>query len=542
MNLLLPCFALYAETHFRFFPGQPSLLFRREPEVIFDAPRRIAPGRDLPVYLVLNDIYRFPVELTSVEITLHCLESTQKSHIIIDNPATYLLGHALHWQSASYLFLIQRDKFIGTDMFINAKAEYRTKRGHFRTVFNDNLPGSSKNSLLCHIAKEDFPGSTHCIYGDMHLHSHYSQSHVEFGPPIRVIDLVAKAYGLDFVAVTDHSYDLACDLRNYLRQDATQSRWISFQEEFSGTCNKFQSIVLPGEEISCLNSRGKVVHMLGIGLTEYVPGTRDGARPNTAFKKQLTIGEAIEAVQAQNGLAFAAHPGSKCSIMQQIFLHRGMWEVADSHQNLDGFQAVNSGFACGWQRAKGLWTNELRNGHPLPLVAGNDSHGDFNRFRLIGVPFVKIEEHSKFFFGSYRTGIYGNATNQQEVTDLIRQGRTFATGGPFITIAGSENVHDTLISNKASILPDNAVFVIAESTYEFGSIDEIRIIAGSCAAHSERVHRKLTYTPQTWFISERIELRKSDPKSYLRAEIRCKRADNSTTQAFTSPCWYHLNT
>ena len=50
----------------------------------------------------------------------------------------------------------------------------------------------------------------------MHVHSQYSQSHVEFGPPLKVIDEMANACGLDFTAVTDHSYDLSCAMDDYL--------------------------------------------------------------------------------------------------------------------------------------------------------------------------------------------------------------------------------------------------------------------------------------------------------------------------------------
>jgi len=43
---------LYPETHFRFFKFFPSLLFKKTPEIVFDAPRRI---RTRPRYADCSD-------------------------------------------------------------------------------------------------------------------------------------------------------------------------------------------------------------------------------------------------------------------------------------------------------------------------------------------------------------------------------------------------------------------------------------------------------------------------------------------------------
>ena len=45
----LPGALLYAEMHYRWWP-LPSRYFRKEPEILADAPRRVEPGRPLPIY------------------------------------------------------------------------------------------------------------------------------------------------------------------------------------------------------------------------------------------------------------------------------------------------------------------------------------------------------------------------------------------------------------------------------------------------------------------------------------------------------------
>jgi len=295
---------LYAETHFRFFRFPPGLLFRKFPEVVFDAPRRLAPGRDLPVVLLLNDIDRFPAECLSVDITV-----SRKQHaprlLRFDDNAKNKLEHPFDFQSAVYLFSIPRRALEPGNIFINCAATIKS-RGKTVKILNDNLPGSSKLPFSCFIADEHLPGHSLFSHGDVHVQSHFSQSHVEFGPPIAVIDLFANCYGDDFTAITDHSYDLACSMENYLKTDTELKRWESLKNVLLK--NTFKTVLVLGEEISCFNSKGKAIHLCGLGLQNYISGTLDGARRNIQRNQQLPLETAIAQVHSQQGIAFAAHP------------------------------------------------------------------------------------------------------------------------------------------------------------------------------------------------------------------------------------------
>ena len=44
----------YAEIHYRPF-GIPSLVYRKQPEILFDAPRRVAPGNPIPLFILIKD-------------------------------------------------------------------------------------------------------------------------------------------------------------------------------------------------------------------------------------------------------------------------------------------------------------------------------------------------------------------------------------------------------------------------------------------------------------------------------------------------------
>ncbi|MDR2693997.1 MAG: hypothetical protein LBB74_07260, partial [Chitinispirillales bacterium] len=206
---LLPA-ALYAETHFRFFRGMPSALFRREPEAVFDFPRRFRVGRGgLPVVLLINDIHQYPIRIESIQVTV---SRAGGSPILFDFDSSVIdtarVDHPLGAQMDAYLLTLPEERLGGAgEIFVNACLRYRRVRNgrvswRTRAVLNDNLATSAKLPFRCVIADGDYPGGSLCDYGDLHCHTMFSRSHVEFGPPVEIIDKVAAASGLRFIAAT----------------------------------------------------------------------------------------------------------------------------------------------------------------------------------------------------------------------------------------------------------------------------------------------------------------------------------------------------
>ncbi|MBC8399978.1 MAG: hypothetical protein H8E14_00665, partial [Candidatus Marinimicrobia bacterium] len=60
----------YFEMHyrFRFFPF--SRYFKREPEILADAPHSLEPGRKLPLTILIKDAHQFPITLHKIGFTL----------------------------------------------------------------------------------------------------------------------------------------------------------------------------------------------------------------------------------------------------------------------------------------------------------------------------------------------------------------------------------------------------------------------------------------------------------------------------------------
>lgn len=527
---MLPLLMLYAEIHFRFFPLFPSLLYKRLPEILFDLPRRVDPGNDLPVILILNDIHKFPIKIDKVSITVSSKE-TSTQVFDFNEFINFEINHSLNHQLRVLLFQIPREDLPDGEILVNGLVSI-TKGNKNYQIINDNLFTSSKLPFRCFLGKERLPGNQYAIYGDLHNHSIYSQSHVEFGPPLKIYDLLAKSSGLQFLGITDHSYDLACDIDNYLIQDQSLTKWKMLCDDFK---TQFNTIMLQGEEISCLNREGKVVHLCGLGLKKYISGTLDGARKNIANLKQLTISQAGKEIHSQGGIAFAAHPGSKAGFLQQQLLHRGQWSESEDFSCIDGFQALNSGFLKSWSRAKSLWINLLQKGVRIPLLGGNDAHGDFNRYRAISAPFIKLYECFERFMGYGKTGIYGKHSSPEEIINAIRNGATFVTSGPFVSITRESDHNESVISNVA-IKPTD-LLVHAISTREFGRIQKVSIFASENNNAENRLLLKY-YKEPIFDVKELLPSSDLPQNGYIRAEITSMLADGTTFEAYTSPCYF----
>lgn len=533
--MYLPFLLLYAEIHYRFFPFFPSLLYKREPEVLIDVPYRIGPGEDLPVLLIINDLERFFVEPEQIAVTVSKQCECTTLHRFSDM-AQYEIEHPFKRFQRAFIFPLPKNDLPSGKLFINGKVTLKNKKRRW-TVFNDNLNTSSKHAFICFRSDNSLPGSNLCLYGDLHVHSQFSQSHVEFGPPLEVIDRMAKSCGLSFVGITDHSYDLACRNDNYLIEDQLLERW-NYQRDMLAEQSRFSTIMLQGEEISCQNRSGATVHLGALGISKFIPGSKDGARRSLHFKRQLTIRKAINEIHRQGGIAFAAHPGSRSGLLQRLFLHRGEWSGEDLKEPIDGIQVFNNGLNKSWLRSKALWIDMLRQGYRVPLFAGNDAHGDFSRYRAVKHPFFSIYENFHRFMGYGKTGIYGKAAAAKEIIQRLRQGSTFITTGPYISINYSQEPNDFSISSTPPQTLPGSLFVYAVSTPEFGALEKISLYSGSPGNKTSEKKIFVTVLKQKGYeIQIPFAAAHCNQGEYFRAEVETALDDGSRHYAFTSCCF-----
>lgn len=534
----LPFLAMYAEIHFKFFRFFPSYLFQKQPEILFDMPRRIEYGHDMPILLICNDIDKYPIEIQEVSISISQNNSTKmvfkKSDI-----SPYILNHPFKKQSHSYIFYISGKLLKPGKYAINGTITYKHNNKIY-SVLNDNFKGSSKAPLTGINTREKLPGQSNCIYGDLHVHSQYSRSHVEFGPPIEAIDRLSFVSGISFLGITDHSFDIACTIEDYLKPDPDLKMWNTLVNNIKSNRNNYKTTIICGEEISTCNAKKQVVHLGALGINTFIPGSKDGARKQIKpHRKEPDIPKALSLIKKDNGISFAAHPKAASGLIQKIFLKRGVWHHADIHEKLNAFQAVNCGFSSAWYKDRKMWIEILLAGRKMPVIGGNDAHGDFNRYRSIKMPFISISEDFSRHLLYARTGIYSKDTSQSAILTSIKNGETFITTGPYLGISDSKLPQKSIISHNNLTHQMGNISITGTSTNEFGKITIIKIFRGYYATRKEKmVLAKSYHIQETLSVCEKISLDFENGAGYIRASLICVKKDGTETMAVTSPCYF----
>ena len=139
---------------------------------------------------------------------------------------------------------------------------------------NNSYPPGRKNRLRVYLSCDDLPDSRRVLYGDLHYHSSYTENVVEFGAPIAATAKMARAMGLSFFAVTDHSFDLDNDPADPGRKDPDLRKWRSFLEECASV-DGGDVTILPGIEVSAGSAKGRNLHLLILNPGRFHHGRGD---------------------------------------------------------------------------------------------------------------------------------------------------------------------------------------------------------------------------------------------------------------------------
>lgn len=529
-DLLIPFF-LYAEIHYK-FKGLYSRLFKKEPEIIADAPFRLEPGEPIPVLLLIKDAFRFPVFLESVFVLL----STNAGENFCE---TFTFNETIKdrkfWHKILYFDPLEKlFGMVQLDVHIKIKINGKT-----RVYRNDNYRISSHLPLDIFLAEEPLPRFDNWYFGDFHYHSSFTEDQVEFGAPLQPTAQLAQAMGLNFFAVTDHSYDLDDREDSFVLNDPEIPKWYKMREEVKRLNSKMNNfVILPGEEVSAGNSQNRNVHLLIINNKRFFPGKGDGAEQWLKTKPDLSINEILEQLE-KNALAIAGHPELKVPFLQKLLIRRGKWQRQDYlNSRLEGFQIWNGDYEEIIGNGTSRWVQLLLAGRKLSLFAGNDAHGNFNRFRQIGFPFFTFREMVSQIFGNARTGVFVN--NHFNGTNLIREIKkrhTLVTNGPIVDFQlQNENGEKAKIGD--TIRGKNFQLILnGKSTSEFGKIKSLKLFLGDLEKKEEIEFQTFIKTKDPYLFE--LKLNSSDfPKNgYLRSELLAEKTDGKLSRCLTNPIW-----
>jgi hypothetical protein len=478
--LLLP-FLAYAEIHFR-FPFLPSRLFQKEPEIIFDLPHRGQQGEEIPLILLIKDAHRFPVQIADLQVIL--TNSKNQESVVLNFPLNIEIKEKFYLK----IIPLEPANFPQAGEYqLSAKLNYCDSAKNKRTIVQDNYKSIPHPPFHIFISRDLLPCLDDWYWGDLHVHSNYTDDQVEFGAPIEAAVAAAKSIGLDFIAITDHSYDLDDDPENCLVNRPDIPKWNSFQLEVKRLQSEQKNfVIIPGEEVSAGNHRHKNVHCQILNDPQFHPGNGDSAERLFRHRPTMMLNELLER-KASSALSIAAHPREVPPFSQRLILGRGSWDEKDClNTALDALQILNNGSEKSFYKGLELWKQLLLSGRKIGIVAGNDAHGNFNCFRQIAIPFLKMVYHRKHLFGQARTAVKCKLLNTPSIIEAIRQLRVVISNGPFaiMEVKGDQPAE---LGNSIPFNPESRLLIHGKCIPEYGHWKELRICLGNYQQKEERI-------------------------------------------------------
>jgi hypothetical protein len=400
-----------------------------------------------------------------------------------------------------------------------------------KLVRADNYKSTSHKPFTVFAAEECFPSATGWRHGDIHCHSSYTADQIEYGAPIEIMTFAAYCYGLQWIAVTDHSYDLDDSEDTFNTPDPLLMRWRLLRKKADLLAGAIT--VIPGEEVTCRTQNGKNCHLLALSSDKFIYGSGDGGEHNFDTKTEKTVGEAVSECVEWGGLACSAHPFKHISAAERLLLNRGSWTPSDLETpGITGIQFYNGIRDKSFFAGKKEWIRLLLDGKRIYAFGGSDAHGDLNRTRAIGIPLWSVKESPDHTLGCVRTVIYAESSSREHMLTGLRAGHAVVTDGPFIDLI-------VYSADGPSIPGDEcggesvSVTVAFRSSREFGTLGECAIIAGMRNDKTEKMVKKTIPPGQQLVYEDREQLKIAEIR-YIRAEC----ITENGAICFTNPVWF----
>jgi len=410
--------------------------------------------------------------------------------------------------------------------------------------------GDSHSHFNVTITTDSLPTILSWHPGDIHYHSSYTDNYVEFGFPIEATVEAGKAIGLDWNAITDHSFDV----RDSKTADPNH-KWNALKRDVNTYCTESYKLIL-GEEVSCYGHeinykivpphRG-VIHFLVLGMEnftningtgiDFIPGEFDEDLIETG-DQTLNIEDVISIVNSQGGVSYAAHPEGHRESYNAI-LGRVPWIIEDYDLvGYNGLQVWNEKKtqSNNWeiQRDAGLeqWIRQLtkQERKDVFIAGGSDAHGDFSHA-------TTILGSSDNAFGKVRTYVYTRTLSNDGILNALENGHSIMTDGPLVIFIIENEYGENAIIGDEITGGDFQLSIRWKSTSEFGNVTSIHVYQGIVGETDEEEITGYRLSPNSlhgmkvfYNLSSKIPMSKT-------AYIRLEASTDMGNRAYTNPIW-----
>jgi len=431
--------------------------------------------------------------------------------------------------------------------------------------FRRFLSDSKQFVLRTRIPDCDLPKVADWYYGDTHYHSEYTRNPYEYGGPLSMTAEVAKAIGLSWVTVTDHSYCLSHPKTP--AEEQLGNRWQSYQQAVKRTNGLYKDVLLVGAEEVTVRRGFLGLHMLSFGN----PFFEDHHPAGFGSLGMKTVLERIrKGAEADRGFVYAAHPSSSGYVWEEedyglacdsgydkIFLGLQLFNekilYTQTTQSSMDRDFLDPFAMLGESDRQPRWSKELDEGvrkhwvdgllipslrewkekgtlRKFFILGGSDAHMDFNYAFRPHMAFL-IHYLNDNAFGKVRTVAYlpksnGRALTEENLYRAFRNGNALATDGPvaFFTLRKMNSGKTYRLGDTVPLQAGEALELTIDwkSTAEFGPVETINLYLGTTKGEKD--------------VTDQIRFPRSRKKGYDLEE--------SIKQAFpeweATPCYLRL--
>jgi hypothetical protein len=396
-----------------------------------------------------------------------------------------------------HLFNINKSSFVQVDGLVSMRIKFEL---HWS-------PDNWEGPVNVKISQYDTPTMVDWYCGDTHQHTNYTDNAMELGAPIYATRAANNALGLDWMIVTDHSFDLDSEKWNVSSADCDAHSDYLFR-------------VMQGEEVSCDLPGTQYLHLL-VYEVNFIPGDEweDGSGLG-----DYSPAEAIEIANGQGGITYLAHP-----FHDDAF--RDPWRNEDYNLPFTGLQIWNHLSDKPSHLPDGLakWAELLLSGRHVYVEGGSDAHGDFNTHA------GKVKTYV------YAAGHSGNSLPpRSKILNALRNGHSVMTDGPLVIF----NINGEIIGNSLNLTPGTTATLHIQwnSTPEFGYLNNITVKKGVINETNETTYN--SSSPETTGkdnLSDEYEITIAPNKScYYRVEAYSNTTNGEQYRCYTNPIWVNI--
>jgi hypothetical protein len=305
-------------------PKQPNTFGM---DLVADAPYRIEGScRYLPVVVFIQDVEPGEIKISSIELYHYpSAEEFQNQKLpedvvyrVLDadgnpvekdgRPALLDYDPGERYETVNSdpwyrIILLRKDRLpvYEGDYWGYKKARYLQYLVNVR--YRRFISDSKQFVLRTRVPDGDLPKFADWHYGDTHYHSEYTRNPYEYGGPLSMTAEVAKANGLSWVTVTDHSYCLGHP--KTLQEEAQGNRWQSYQRGVKKVNDRYKDVLLVGAEEITVRRGFFGLHLLSFG-NPFVEDDHPAGFGSLKMKEVLD--RVLEGSGTTQGFLYAAHP------------------------------------------------------------------------------------------------------------------------------------------------------------------------------------------------------------------------------------------